>query len=366
VILFSLAAKRISATLLLLPGIFSAALAASQPDQGAPVRVDTVTEQAIQRSVELTGTVTSPRSARLSAATAGLVTALHVDAGSQVVTGDVLLELEPVLAQSQWQSAQASADVARLATADSTRRLKEGRSLIPQKSIAESAVRDLEAEVAQDKAQLQRAEAEAGYAKGILDRHELRAPFSGVVSMKETELGEWVTPGQSVLTLVATQELRMDFPVPEDYLADVTLDTPVSYNFGNNSRDARPGTITTVVPVTNPGARTFLLRVQSKDPDTRMIPGMSARAQLTLATGRRGLTVPRDAILNYPDGRVVVWVVENGSEGPQVSETPVATGVVFDGNVEILEGLTADAQVVVQGNEALQNGQRVKVLPARL
>ena len=97
-----------------------------------------------------------------------------------------------------------------------------------------------------------------------------------------------------------------------------------------------------------------------------MIPGMSARAQLTLATGRRGLTVPRDAILNYPDGRVVVWVVKNGAEGPQVSETQVATGVVFDGNVEILEGLTADDQVVVRGNEALQNGQRVNVLPTRL
>tara|TARA_R110002124_G_scaffold104623_1_gene254819 strand:+ start:2842 stop:3903 length:1062 start_codon:yes stop_codon:yes gene_type:complete len=351
--------------LLLVSGLFTATPAATQTDAGVPVRVDVVTQQAIQRSIALTGTVTSPRQSRLSTATAGLVTALHVDEGSQVSTGDVLLELDPVLAQSQWQSSSAAADVARLAAADSRRRLEEARVLVPQKSIAESAVRDLEAEVAQDTADLQRAEAEASYTKGILHRHTLRAPFSGVVSAKQTELGEWVTPGQPVLTLVATESLRMDFPVSEDYLADVTLETPVTYNLGDNSRDARPGTVTTVVPVTNPGARTFLLHVQPASADARMIPGMSARAQLTLATGRSGLTVPRDAILNYPDGRVVVWVVENGEDGARVRETLVTTGVVFDGNVEILQGLNAGEKVVVQGNEALQNGQRVTVLAAR-
>ena len=285
--------------------------------------------------------------------------------GSQVEQGDVLLELDGVLAQSQWQSSAAGTNVARLAARDSERRLQEARALIPQKSIAESAVRDLEAEVAQDAADLQRAEAETAYAKGVLDRHQLRAPFSGVVSAKETELGEWVTPGQPVLTLVATQGLYMDFPVSEDYLMDVSLDTPVSYNLGDNSRDARPGVITTTVPVTDPGARTFLLRVQPSDADPRMFPGMSARAQLTLATGRLGLTVPRDAILNYPDGRVVVWVVKADADGTRVIETLVKTGVVFNGRVEIREGLTANARVVVQGNEALQNDQQVSILPGR-
>ncbi|CAA0101176.1 Efflux pump periplasmic linker BepF [Halioglobus japonicus] len=354
---------RMVATLLMLPGVLAAAIALSQPNQGVPVRVDVVTEQPIQRIIELTGTVMSPRSARLSTATAGLVTDLQVDVGSLVEKGDVLLELDQVLAQSQWHSSAAGTDVARLAAADSTRRLQEARALIPQKSIAESAVRDLEAEVAQDAADLQRAQAETAYAKGVLDRHQLRAPFSGVVSAKETELGEWVTPGQPVLTLVATRELYMDFPVSEDYLMDVALDTPVSYNLGDNSRDARAGVITTTVPVTDPGARTFLLRVQPTDTDPRMFPGMSARAQLTLTTGRSGLTVPRDAILNYPDGRVVVWVVNSDADGASVSETLVKTGVVFDGRVEIVEGLSADAQVVVQGNEALQNDQQVTVLP---
>lgn len=350
-------------SLLLFPAIIFATLAAAQPEQHVSVRVDKVREQAIQRTVQLTGTVTSARSALLSAATSGLVTGLRVDAGSVVNTGEVLLELDSELANWQWQSAQASAEVARIALADAQRRLAEARTLAPQFTIAESVVRDLEAETAQDAADLQRAEAEAGYRKGVLDRHQLRAPFPGVVSTKQTELGEWVDPGQAVLTLVATQELRMDFPVAEDYLADVALNTPLIYTLGDNSADARPGVITTVVPITEPGARTFLLRAQPREQDARMTPGMSATAQLTLDAGRRGLTVPRDAILKFPDGRTVVWVVERDDEGLLVTETRVNTGMIVDGRVEIRDGLNAGAQVVVRGNEALRNGQRVVLLP---
>jgi len=335
----------------------------AQPSGGVPVTVEPVREQAIEQVVKLSGTVTSARSARLSTATDGLVTRLHVDAGSRVGAGDVLLELDPELAQWQWESAQASVEQARLALADARRRLEEARTLAPQRSIAETVVRDLAAEVAEDEAALHQAEAEAGYRKGILTRHQLRAPFAGVVSAKLTELGEWVDPGEAVLELVATDDLRLDFPVVEDYVADVAADMPVSVYLGANPRATYEGKVATVVPVTDPGARTFLLRVVVPGRGREMIPGMSAQARLKLATGRRGLVVPRDAILKFPDGRVVVWLVESDEAGATVSEQRVDTGLVFDGLVEVREGLTAGARVVVQGNEALQNGQRVAVRP---
>ena len=63
----------------------------------------------------------------------------------------------------------------------------------------------------------------------------------------------------------------------------------------------------------------------------------------------------------FPDGRVVVWVVETGTDGPTAREQPVSTGLAFDSLVEILEGLDAGAIVVTKGNEALQNGQRVSL-----
>ncbi len=340
-------------------GLALALSAAAGPAPGIPVAITDVATREISRVVQITGTVTSARDARLSVATGGLVTELHVDAGSRVAEGDLLLTLDPELAQLQWNSALAEVEEARTALADARRRLQEARTLAPQRSIAETVVRDLEAEVAADEAALHRAEAQAGYRKGILDRHELRAPFPGVINARLTELGEWVDPGQPVLHLVATGALRLDFQVPEDYLADVGPDTVVRFALNAAPDSVHSGRVMAVVPVTDPVARTFLLRVQPLQQDPLMRPGMSARAELSLATGRTGLVVPRDAILRFPDGRVVVWVVESTDAGPVAAERVVRTGLAFDGMVEILSGLEGGARVVIKGNEALRNGQRV-------
>jgi membrane fusion protein (multidrug efflux system) len=351
----------LGAGFLSLPLLLTPQPLAADPARGVPVEVAVVREQAIEHVVHLTGTVTSARSSRLSTATDGLVTVLQVDAGSRVTAGDVLLELDPELAQWQWESAQATVEEARLALSDARRRLDEARSLAPQQSIAETVVRDLAAEVAEDEAALHRAEAEAGFRKGILARHRLPAPFDGVVSAKLTELGEWVTPGQPVLELVATDDLRLDFQVAEDFLGDITTDTRVRFYLGADTATLYEGKIDTVVPVTDPGARTFLLRVRAVNATRHMLPGVSVRADLRLDTGRRGLSVPRDAILKFADGRAVVWMVRSADGESVVEERRVVTGLAFEGLVEVLEGLEEGARVVVEGNEALQDGQRVSV-----
>jgi RND family efflux transporter MFP subunit len=333
--------------------------------EGAAVVVASVQEQGIQRSLRLTGTVTAARAAQLSTSASGLVASIDVDAGSVVQRGEVLLELDPELAQLQAESAAAQVEQARNALADARRRLEEARSLAPQRSIAESVVRDLAAEVSIDEAALHQAMADAAYRQGVLARHQLKAPFNGVVSAKLTELGEWVTPGQPVLELVGIDEVRLDFPVSEDYLADIRPAAAVTFSLNAYPGRVYQGRVGTVVPVTDPGVRTFLLRVLPEQGDQRLIPGMSVSASLQLDTGRRGLVVPRDAILRYPDGRVVVWTVETGAEGTVVRENPVTTGVAFESLIEISAGLGAGATVVVKGNEALQDGQRVIITDSR-
>ncbi len=348
----------IAALLALLP------VAAANGADGVPVTVADAREMPIRQEVRVTGTVTSKQSARLSVATGGLVQAIRVEEGSAVNAGDPLLELDPELAQLQWEAARAGAEQARLALADARRRLSEAQTLAPQRSIAETAVRDLEAEAAEDAAFLARAEAQAGYQHALLERHILRAPFDGVISAKLTEIGQWVEPGQAVLDLVATSDLRLDFAVAEDFLARLTPDTEVAFQLSADPGQRYRGKIATVVPVADPGARTFLLRVHCEQCPAILAPGMSVVATLRLQTARTGVVVPRDATLRYPDGRVVVWSVAPGEDGPVAREHLVRTGLAFDGLVEIVEGLTAGQQVVVRGNEALQNGQRLRVTGA--
>ena len=93
-----------------------------------------------------------------------------------------------------------------------------------------------------------------------------------------------------------------------------------------------------------------------------MLPGMSARAHFRMDTGKRGITVPRDAVLRYSDGRVIVWVVQDGNGQPTAAERRVAAGLSFAGRVEIREGLSAGERVVIKGNESLRSGQAVTIL----
>lgn len=352
--------RHLPTTLVLLAAQWLTLHTASADQPGVAVRVESVQAAEIREIVRLTGTVNSARAARLSPATSGLVTALEVDAGSRVKAGDTLLELDPELAQWQAQSAQAAEQAARVALEDARRRLQEARALAPQRSIAETVVHDLAAEVEGDDAALQQAGAEAGYRSAILDRHRLRAPFDGVVAAKLTEVGEWVVPGDAVLELVSLGNLRIDFPVPEDYLGRIRPGDRVTYTTGAAGEE-QAGVVHTVVPVNEPGARTFLLRVEAGEAEG-LAPGMSVRGSVLLDTGRRAPVVPRDAIIRYPDGRVIVWTLEQGDDGPVVAEQLVETGLAFSGLVEVRSGLAPGARVVVKGNEALQAGQPVTVL----
>ena len=322
----------------------------------ATARTDTVIKQ-----VPLTGTMTSARVARLSAEVAGLVETVKVEVGDRVKAGDVLIELDREIEQLTLQGLQAAVAQARTELADARRRYQDAKRLREQKSISENELRLLEAEVEVDGATLKQKQAEQQRQQARVDRHSLRAPFNGVISERLTETGEWIAPGSPVLTLVAADELRIEFRVPQEFFNRITRDSAVSVTLDALPEQQFDGRIETIVPVSDSSARTFLIHVQLDAGGARLTPGMSAHGQLRLSTGREGVVVSRDAILRYPDGRITVWVIDPDSDPPTVSEKRVATGHSFGGLITIREGILDGDVVVVRGNESLQEGQQVRI-----
>ncbi|GAB5413426.1 MAG: efflux RND transporter periplasmic adaptor subunit [Congregibacter sp.] len=314
----------------------------------------------VRQELEFAGSVSALRAASLSPAIAGLVDELFVDAGDRVERGDVLLKLDDELARFQLASDEATVRRAAQAAADSRRRLKEARELVKKQTIAETAVRDLESEVIEDEAEHARAEAVAGLSRATLNRHTLAAPFAGVISARSADLGEWITPGSTVLQLVSTDQLTVDLQVSEAYLGALTVGAPLELRFRDGGVVA--ASVAAIIPVTDPIARTFLVRVNADAPHADMFPGVSVNARISLNAGRVQTVVPRDAMQRYADGRTVVWVVETVDGADRASERFVATGLSFDGLIEVQRGLNAGERVVVVGNESLRNGQAVRVV----
>jgi len=337
----------------------SGALGAQQ--ELTPVVVTSARQTPLFKEVFLTGSVVAPRIAQLSTEVSGIVNVINFDIGKQVEIGEELLQLNLELASISLAASVAESEQAMKELEDARRRLEVARSLKMSSSVSANEIDSLDAEVAIDRAGVDRYLAEQRMQAAHLRRHTLYAPFTGTISRKLVELGEWVQPGEAVAELVATTELRIDFQVPQAYYPGLTGNPVIEVTLDAFPGRNLPSRIESVVPVADPVSRTFPVRVQLADPDLPLIQGMSASAVLKLDSGARGIVVPRDAVVRHADGRVMVWVVGKEGEPATVSERRVKVGPGFNGEIPIMQGLDANELVVVRGNEALRDGQAVSI-----
>ncbi len=295
-------------------------------------------EMTVINEIPMTGTVNSPRSASLSASVSGLVEAVLVDAGLRVQKGDVILRLDTELEKLKLEAAISDTTQARLELADSRRRLSDAKRLKKNKTVSENEVQSLLSEVSINNAALQSAKATEQQQEARLRRYQVSAPFDGVITQKLVEVGEWITPGDAIVDLVATDNLRVDFQAPQSVFPKVNKNAPVRVNFDAIPNKEFDGKIIAIVPITNVEARTFIIRVTIEMEESLLIPGMSANGMLKLDSGQKAVVVSRDAILRHPDGRTTVWIV---NQDKTVSERLVKTGLSFKGYIVIEEGLKA-------------------------
>jgi len=334
-------------------------LAAQEP---APVAVAQPEVRPAVERVELTGSFTARRAAQLSPRLSGLVETIDIDAGDEVAAGDVIVRLDDRLAELQLAQADAAVAEARASFDEAVRLRDEALRLSEDRFLPDTEIqaRKSAAQVAQ--ATLDVARAERDTAVERLERHAIAAPFDGVIARKLTESGEWVETGTAVAELVAVDDLWLDVQAPQRLWPRLRQDTGVEVVVDALGRRTFAAEVAARVPLSDPNARTFLLRLVLVDADPDITPGMSARAMLRLTSDTDALLVPRDALIRYPDGTITVFVVDDSDAPPRARQREVAVGRV-DGNMAVIEsGLEAGRPVVVRGNEMLSDGDAVRVV----
>ena len=340
--------------------IYSTAVIAKSPKVPL-ITVAKAQSQAVIKQVPLTGTVTSPKVSRISAEVSGHVKTFNVDIGDRVNKGDVLLRLDREMEALTLKAYQAATLQATEELSEARRRYESGKRLREQNSISKEESDQRHAQVKILEAALQRQQAEEQKQQVVVKNHTIRAPFSGVVSEKLTEVGEWIDTGKPVLTLIAMDQLRIDFQAPQELFTQVNNNSSLTISLDALKDKKFSASVDAIVPVSDPDARTFLIRAKIKENDINMTPGMSAQGLLQLETGNDGVVVSRDAIIRYRDGRITVWVVKKQSDTATVEERHVKLGHGFDGKVSVVSGLKVNEVVVIQGNESLKDGQTVRI-----
>jgi len=348
--------RALGAALLALAPLLSAV--AQEP---APVAVVKPRQSQTTEEIRLTGTLTAERSARLSPRVDGLVARLRVDAGARVNAGAPLVELDAAVATHALERARAGTAEARARSEEAQRLVTEARRLVAEKHLPETELARREADAKLAAAALAASDAAQREQAELVRRHVVPAPFAGVVARRLTDVGEWAARGTPVIELVATDRVRLDVQAPQERFAAIREDAPVRVLSDTLRGESLPGRIVARVPVSDPTARTFLVRVLVDRAAGRLLPGTSATAVIGLAGARDALLIPRDALLTYPDGSQSVFIVRDAANGGHIAlQRRVKTGRGGT-QVEILEGLQPGDRVVVRGNERLRHRQLVRI-----
>lgn len=329
-----------------------------------PVVVAEANVSEIINRVVVSGTVVAKRASRISTDIGGLVKTVPVDIGDRVEANGILVEFDSALAEIVLDRAKAATRQAEEEVAEAQRRLKIAEELAGQSTLSRDEMENRAAQYRISLASLARLKAEQAQQQERVRRHVLRAPFPGVVALKVTEEGEWVSQGMAVLELVDVDQLVIDAAVPQRHFAELDENTQVTLQFEALPSLNVPATIDALVPVNDPNTRTFTLRLEPTSTNIMLAPGMSAKATLDLQSGETGILLSRNAILRYPDGRTTVWVVDSPEGTATVSERQVTLGRAFDGNVHIMRGVSQGDVVVVRGNESLAPGDTVRITEA--
>lgn len=319
----------------------------------APVVVQKVRVGEMNLTREYLAVARSAADAPLSVGGEGRVTRVTVREGDHVKRGQLLLQVDPALPRSTL--AETTATLKRLAVEkeqakkDAERFEQAGPTLVSGMEIqqAQTKVAALEAEYAS-------ASARQREAKAQLQRHRVIAPFDGVVTSRSVDPGAWVTPGDALLHLVATDRLEIVIDVEPEFLPRISMEQRITLLRGGQSIVGR---IVAIVSSLDPLTRTATVRALPEEKPPWLVPGLPMRARFRIAVTGEGVIVPREAVITgVADSRVVV--VANAK-----ANTTVVTVVdISPTEMRVMgDDLTASSVVAIQGHERLRAGQDVRV-----
>ena len=349
--------RTVSTVLVLLAG--SAVLVAADDAPRSRVQYTLARDHAIQKRIELPGTVEAPKSSQVASEVEGAVATLHAREGQHVKKGAPLVSLKAEHLEYELQAAEAQHREAEARFALAERNLQRSNDLFEGEVLSRQQLDDARFELDAWRGKIDQLAAEIRRIELDVARSVVKAPFSGIVAAELTEVGQWVGKGATVMELLSPYELEVRVEVPERNFGDFKKGTAVNVTFEAVPGYSIDGKVASVVPRASAQARTFPLRIRISNNDGRIGAGMIASVSLAAGEGRRATLVPKDALITRGAERFV-YVVESDQA---VKMLPVTPGIGVGTWVEVEGPVTKESKVITRGNERIRPGQQVLAEP---
>lgn len=316
----------------------------------ANVTVSTVEAQGSDWTpvIEAIGTVHAARGVDLTVETTGIVRDIMFEANQQVEAGQILLQMEDDIQQSDLEVGRTQADLNRQTLARTEELQQRGVGSNVSLETARAALSVSDAQVAR--------------LESVLAQKKLVAPFAGTIGIPRIDEGQYLSPGTVVATLQDLGTMRADFTVPEQALGSLSIGQKVI--LGDGIGEFRfNGEISGIDPKIDPASRLASIRARIENPENALTPGQFVQIKVSLPVENDVIALPQTALVTslYGDYIYVVRPKEDNAEHLEVRQVFVKVGRRSGDRVEILSGVSAGDIVVNAGQNRLNNGTPVVV-----
>ena len=330
------------------------AVAQAASFQPPPEAVTTIVAKSEEWPATLSaiGTVAAVQGVTVSADLPGIIERIAFDSGKTVQAGEMLVQLDTRQEQAQLTAAEAQRDLARLNLDRMTDLYRQG--ITSQSDFDRSA------------AEHKQAEARVGEIRATIDRKKIRAPFTGLLGIRQVNLGQYLKGGDPVVPLQSLQPIYVNFTVPQQEVGKTRVGGGVRVSFQGMTGSDLAGTISAVDSVVDQATRNVQVQATFANADGRLHPGMFVQAQVVLGAGSPIVALPASAISYAPYGDSV-FIVEDvkapggGQTYRGVRQQFVKLGGSRGDQVAVVSGVEAGEEIVSSGAFKLRNGAAVRV-----
>ena len=326
----------------------------------ATVSTMVVETTAWQPKLSSVGNVRAFRGVELSTEIGGLVLTVPIKSGMDVKEGELLIKLNDASDVAQLKSLQAMADLAKVIN-------ERDRQQLEIQAISKNVFDTSKADSASKQAQVEQQTA-------LVAKKNLKAPFSGRVGIVMINPGQFVNPGDKLLTLQTLDPIFVDFNLPQSNAEQIQVGQEIVVTTDAFKDASFTGKVTAVSPKVDTNTRNIQVEAQLANPDKKILPGMFANVNIKLGSEMKMLTLPQTAVTYNPYGSTVFIAKPTGKKDKQgkpaleAQQVFVTTGPTRGDQVAILKGIDEGVTVVTSGQLKLKNGTPLivnnKVLPS--
>lgn len=342
VIVLIIAVALIFLKIFFFPGSNKNAAAPARGNNSPPVVVSgyVVKPQRFENTVQSNGTIYANEVAELRAEISGRITGIYFKEGGLVNKGDLLVKIN-------------DADlVANLKKLNSQLKLANDKLQRQAKLVEIGGISREEFEMNQ--AEVSNAQSDIDYTRAQIAKTEIHAPFSGSIGLKNISEGNYVSANNVIATIQQLHPAKIDFSIPEKYLAYVHKGDKIKF-FTEMSSTEYEAEITAIEPMIDPATRSVKIRAYAPNNDKKLYPGAFVRIEIVLNISDQSILIPTESIVPVLKGKKV-FVSHNGI----IDEVKIETGERTEDKVEVLKGLSAGDTILTTGILQARKGNPVK------